>query len=130
VLSARLVCWHGSRCHCGDSAGLEGSLACLGASVARKTDDRSDATSFSRNGSGMIGKLMRESVDSFLGFPIGDGVSEENRAAVDALLAEAEGEARARAEQLCESGPLPVGRMPRWRAPTATSPGTGALLTA
>jgi hypothetical protein len=97
--------------------------------VAPKMDDRPDATPFSGNHSGMIGKPIRESLDSLLGFPLGDGVSEENGAATDALPADADAE-EGEAEQLCESGPLPIGRLPQWRAPTGSSPGTGALLTA
>jgi hypothetical protein len=84
-------------------------------SVGRKMDDRPDAAAFSGDDSGTIGKPMRESLDSFPGFPLGDGVSEENGAATDALLADAdadaeEGQGEAEAEQLCESGPLPIGR--------------------
>jgi hypothetical protein len=72
-------------------------------SVTRKVDDRPVARAFSGNDSGTSGDPMREAVDSSVGLALVDGVSVQNRAANDALLAEAE------AGQWWDSSPLPIG---------------------
>jgi hypothetical protein len=60
-------------------------------------DDHLAAKLFSGDNLVMIGNLLRQSVVLFRGIPLGDGVSEQDRAANDALRAEVEGVVRERA---------------------------------
>jgi hypothetical protein len=77
--------------------GLGVPPAPLRGSVAGKMDDHLAAELFSGDNLVMIGNLLAQSVDLFRDISLGDGVSEQGRAANDALRAEVEGVVRARA---------------------------------
>jgi hypothetical protein len=71
--------------------------ATLRGCVAGKMDDHLAAKPFSGDDLAMMGNLLRQSVDLFRGIPLGDGVSEQDRASSDALRAEVVGVVRERA---------------------------------
>jgi hypothetical protein len=70
--------------------GLGVPPAPLRGSVAGKMDDHLASKPFPSDNLVTIGNLLRQSVDSFRDIPLGDGVSEQDRAANDALRAEVE----------------------------------------
>jgi hypothetical protein len=88
--------------------GLGVSPAPLRGSVAGKVDDPLAAKLFSGDNLVMMGNLLRQSVDLFRGIPLGDGVSEQDRAANDALRAEVGAVLRERAAAYL--------LIPQWRA--------------